>query len=63
MLYARGAQPSPSLAPEGRSTDVKRGGGGEGGAKMEHIAVNAINDCKATTTVEVHFHIPCALSF
>ena len=52
MLYARGAQPSQSLAQEGRSTDVKLvvvGGGG--GAKMERIAVNAINDCKATTTV------------
>ena len=58
MLYARGAQPSQSLAQEGRSTDVKGVG-----AKMERIAVNAINDCKATTTVEVHFHIPCALSF
>ena len=50
MLYARGAQPSQSLAQEGRSTDVKLVGGG-GGAKMERIAVNAINDCKATTTV------------
>lgn len=48
MLYARGAQPSQSLAQEG-STDVKVVGGGE--AKMERIAVNAINDCKATTTV------------
>ena len=50
MLYARGAQPSQSLAQEGRSTDVKLVVGG-GGAKMERIAVNAINDCKATTTV------------
>ena len=49
MLYARGAQPSQSLAQEG-STDVKVVGGG-GEAKMERIAVNAINDCKATTTV------------
>ena len=49
MLYARGTQPSQSLAQEGKSTDVKGVEGG--GAKMEHIAVNAINDCKATTTV------------
>ena len=50
MLYARGAQPSQSLAQEG-STDVKVVGGGGREAKVERIAVNAINDCKATTTV------------
>ena len=48
MLYACGARPSPFLAQEGRSTDV---GGGGGADKIERIAVNAINDCKATTTV------------
>ena len=43
MLYACGAR-----AQEGISTDVRGGGGGD---KIERIAVNAINDCKATITV------------